>query len=205
VSKRPIELEHQLYSLPSGIATLNAARGSIVVMDWQLLRERSLYDAYVAGVDPQLWAALSEATAGSWVPIEQLHAHYRALDALQLSEAQVQEIGWNVGERVHGAFLHTLMRLAGKCGVSPWLALEQTYKLWTRSWRGGAIVVHRLARTTARVSLSEAPICSSLFFCNSLGGAVAAGVSPFGKDVQVEVIAGSRTPSTVGFRVSWTA
>jgi hypothetical protein len=182
---------------------LSAGKGSIVVLDWQALHEHGFYDAYVAGMGAQPWAALSDVTAGSWVPLALLQSHYRALDALQLEEATIRAIGWSVGERVHGAFLSTLMRLAGKVGVSPWLALEQTHKLWTRSWRGGELAAHRVADRSARVTLSDAPICSSLFFCTSLSGAIAAGIAPFCKQVEVDVPASTRTASTVTFRVNW--
>jgi hypothetical protein len=203
VTKQPRELERPLYAVPTSIPPLTAARGSIVVMDWQALREHGLFDAYVAAVSAQPWAALGELTTGSWVPLELLREHYLALDSLQLQDALIRDIGREVGERVHGAFLLTLIRLAGKCGMSPWLALEQTYKLWTRTWNGGSIVVHRVGATHARIALSDAPVCHSRFFCTSLAGVIHAGLAPFGRDLGVELVSGGRSGSTVSYRVSW--
>jgi hypothetical protein len=152
----------------------------------------------------QLWAAFSAVTAGSWVPLELLREHYRVLDALQLNETLISTVGQIVGERVHGAFLSTLIRLVGKSGmVSPWLALEQTYKLWTRSWQGGGITVHRQTASAARVTIVKTPLCSSDFFCTSFSGAVAVGVAPFGKGTTVQLIQAARTGNSVAYRVTW--
>jgi hypothetical protein len=192
-----------LYALPEHVGPLTAVRGTIFALDWAAFRELGLYDAYAAALPPPQLAAITSVTAGSWVPLELLLGHYRALDGLALDDALVRKVGWSVGERVHGAFLSTLIRLVGKCGVSPWLALEQTYKLWTRSWQGGAVTVHRLGPCCARLTLREVPVCRSHFFCTSFGGAVAAGVAPFGKATQALTLEASRTADSVSYRVTW--
>lgn len=115
---RPGESGHALYALPD-IVPLSAARGTILSQDWQVLHELGLYDRYLAALDTALEAEVSAVTAGSWVPLELVRAHYGALDALQLEEAVIHSIGRTVGERVHGAFLSTLIRLAGRLGISP--------------------------------------------------------------------------------------
>lgn len=196
--------EPALYALPADIKPLSAARGTILALDWQAFRELGFYDAYVAAMPAPLWAAFTAVTAGSWVPLDLVHEHYRVLDGLHLDDAMMRAVGQVVGERVHGAFLATLIRLVGKSGlVSPWLALEQTYKLWTRSWQGGGITVHRQSNTAARVTIVETSLCRSDFFCSSFSGAVAAGVAPFGKGTAVQTISGARTPTSVAYRVTW--
>jgi hypothetical protein len=198
------ELGGGLYTLPADIRPLSAARGTILALDWRAFRQLGFYDAYVEAMPAPLWAALSAVTAGSWVPLDLVVEHYRVLDGLGLDEKVMRTVGRIVGENVHGAFLATLIRLVGKAGiVSPWLALEQTYKLWTRSWQGGAATVHRQGESAARVTIIEASICSSDFFCASFSGAVAAGVAPFGKGTDVQIIPTSRTGSSVAFRVTW--
>jgi hypothetical protein len=101
--------------------------------------------------------------------------------------------------------LSTLIRLAGQLGVSPWLALEQCYKLWVRSWRGGAISVHRTGERLAHVELMATPVCFSRFFCISFASALCAGIAPFGSNPEAHELATTRTHSSVTFRVSWDA
>lgn len=195
-----------LFELPQGIVPLNAARGTILALDWYAFRQLGFYDAYVAAMPAPLWAAFSAVTAGSWVPLDLVREHYHVLDGLQLEQNVMRTVGRIVGERVHGTFLSTLIRLVGKSGmVSPWLALEQVYKLWTRSWQGGGITVHRQADTAARVTIVQTSLCSSDFFCTSFSGAVAAGVAPFGKGTAVQLINASRTGTSVAYRVTWSA
>jgi hypothetical protein len=192
-----------LYPLPGTIAPLDAVRGTILALDWRALREAEVFDAYQAAIEAGARDALLGSTAGSWVPMALIHAHYRALDALDLDEERIRRIGWSVGDGAHGAFLQTLIRLAGALGVTPWLALEQCHKLWIRTWRGGAIAVHRLSPHDARVSLVKVGVCGSRFFRHSFGGALCAGIAPFCRTRSATVIGGSVSEHGVAFRVSW--
>ncbi|MET0286735.1 MAG: hypothetical protein ABW352_19800 [Polyangiales bacterium] len=190
-----------LYELPAPIAPLNAVRGTILALDWRALREASVFEPYKAALEPTLREALLSATAGSWVPVDLVLAHYRALDALHLDEARAHQVGWSVGNGAHGAFLLTLIRLAGVLGVSPWSALEQSYKLWVRSWRGGAIAVHRLGDRLAEVSLRQVGVCGSHFFRASFAGALCAGIAPFCEAPSAGEVAPAR--DSVDYRVTW--
>lgn len=192
-----------LYDLPAQITPLTAARGTILVLDWRALHSLGVYAAYEAALLPARRDELLAVTAGSWVPLELLFVHYRALDGLDLHEEAVRSVGRAVGEGVHGAFLSTLVRLAGKLGVSPWLALEQCYKLWVRSWRGGAITVHRMSDGIAHVGLIDVPICRSRFFCISMSAAICASIAPFGREPMAREVPGSRAHDSVLIRVSW--
>jgi hypothetical protein len=174
------EVRTPLYELPAGIQALDAARGTILVMDWRVFRELGIYDPYLAAADAHARDALTSVTAGSWVPIELLRVHYEALDALNLDDKSIRQIGQLVGDGVHGAVLSTLTKLAGACGVSPWLALRQTHKLWARSWRGGGVSVHRIEEQIADVTVLESAVCASRFFRESFAGVLCAGVARFG-------------------------
>lgn len=192
-----------LYELPALIKPLDAVRGTVLVLDWRALRAFGIHAAYEAAIPPPQRTALLSATAGSWVALELLVAHYQALDSLGLDEALMGRIGEAVGEGVHGAFLSTLVRLAGKLGVSPWRALEQSYKLWVRSWRGGAIRVSRVGERLAHVSLLETPVCASPFFRASFAGALRAGIAPFCTAPVVHEVTGSRPDKGVLYRATW--
>src|SRR5262245_31301058 len=106
-----------LYDVPSSLAPLSDARGTILALDWRALRELELYDAYVASLDAARRDQVLSSTPGSWVSLELLFVHYQALDALALDDKLIRRIGWAVGTGVHGAFLSTLVRLMGKLGV----------------------------------------------------------------------------------------
>jgi hypothetical protein len=71
----------------------------------------------------------SRAIAGLWLPIDAGLAHYRACDALGLSTLEQVAIGREVGDRIHGTFLGTMVRAARGAGVTPWVALGSARKL----------------------------------------------------------------------------
>jgi hypothetical protein len=192
-----------LYELPPKIPPVDAVRGTILALDWRALRTLGLYDRYAAALESGQRDALVNSTAGSWVSVATMLAHYRALDSLGLDDAAMLQVGTAVGDGVHGAFLATLIRLAGSLGVSPWRALEQSYKLWTRSWSGGAIAVLRTGERDAEVSLIACPVCVSRFFRTSFAGALIAGIAPFGKQPEVHEIAALSAPDGVTYRVRW--
>ena len=194
-----------LYQLPAAIKPLDAVRGTVLALDWRALRSFGIYADYQTGLTLAQRTQLLEVTAGSWVPLELVLAHYHALDVLGLERDVIHRVGESVGEGVHGAFLSTLVRLAGKLGVSPWLALEQCYKLWVRTWRGGGISVVRVGERVAHVSLIETPVCASSFFCTSFAGALCAGIAPFGKSPEADEVPGSRSHNAVEYRVAWGA
>jgi hypothetical protein len=176
---------------------LEAVRGSILALDRQWLRGRELlaeYENQLADRD------LVGATAANWVSFPKACAHWRALDALDLPASMLHDAGRFVGEHVHGVLLTTLVRLAGRLGATPWSALGQADKLWTRSWRGGGIAVRRAGPQLAIAEIFDsAAVASSRFF----RGATARGIEPFCQRALVVEVDERRTPTSFVLRVSW--
>jgi hypothetical protein len=189
--------------VPSNLLPLSDVRGTILALDWRAFRTLEIYDAYVGALHAERREALLAVTAGSWVPLELLLVHYDALDSLALDPKSIRRVGWEVGNGVHGAFLSMLVRLMGKLGATPWLALEQAHKLWVRSWQGGGIAVHVVEDKVADVTILEAAVCASHFFRTSFAGALEAGIAPFCSAHTADELAGSRTEMSVTFRVGW--
>jgi hypothetical protein len=190
-----------LYAPPQDVAPVSAVRGSVLVLDWLWLRENNHFERYSTALG--LARGLLEVTPQEWVPFPQGMAHWRAIEALGLTEQQEFELGKFNAERKHHQVLLTLMRLAGSVGVTPWLALTQCHKLWLRAWDGGGMAVYRIGEHIARVELINNPLFKHRQFRNGMRGAVAAGITPFCKSPVVQEITAERTPSTIVVRASW--
>jgi hypothetical protein len=192
-----------LYALPANLRPLEAVRGSILFLDWTWLRTHGHYDAYAERIEAPYRDALLGATTSDWVGLEPMLAHYRALDAIKLSRQDAFDVGRLVGERLHGALLATILRLAGGLGATPWLALGQAHKMWGRTWRGGGIAVHRLHERAARAESIGNPCAVSPFHRVSFSGAFAIGLSSLCKASRIEEIDEARTRDSFALNVEW--
>jgi hypothetical protein len=183
------------------VGPIEAVRGSLLVIDWRWLREHGLFERYADALGSA--RSLLHATATEWVPFPHGMAHWRALDALGLSPSVEHDVGKFLGEHVHNVVLTTLVRLAGKLGVTPWAALLQSHKLWLRSWQGGGMAVYRAGEHAARVEILGAQVVQAHAFRNGVTGTIEAGIAPFCSKAVIVERPEERTPSSIVLRVSW--
>jgi hypothetical protein len=174
-----------------------------VILDHACLRTDGLLEAYSEQLAEGARRELFATTATEWLDVPTVMGHYAALDALKLDSETAFGIGARVGARVHGAFLRTLIQLAGKLGASPWTALAQVDKLWPRSWDGGAIRVATIDDKCALVTVLGTPPCESAFFRSSMSGALHAGVAPLCRSSVVTENARTRAAASFEMRVRW--
>jgi len=197
----PPRPEAQLYALPAALRDLDGMRGSVIVLDWRWLRDNGMFDKYTDALGPN--HPLLRAAAAEWVDLPLVLEHYRALDALDMTHSEAIEVGKTVGPRIHGVVLKTLVRLAGQLGVGPFVALGQSYKLWTRSFRGGGVAVYRTSDRSTRIEVHKSVIVQSRFFRASFIGVTIAALEPFCTGAVVQERAEGRTDTSFVMRVSW--
>jgi len=141
--------------------------------------------------------------AGVWLPIELGLAHYEACDALGLSTLEQFAIGKEVGLKIQGTFLGTMVKLAKRTGVTPWLCLGQYQRLYDRLFVGGGVIVTRLGPKEARIEGLGLPLSRIPYFRTAFRGLNEASCELFCAKAYVKEIAELCTPMSIGFRVSW--
>lgn len=193
--------EETIVQPPRDMRPVAAVRGTLLLIDWRWLREQGLFDAYARALGSA--RSLLEADAADWVPFPLAREHWTALDALELSREQMVAMGTHMGEHAHNIVLATLVRLAGKLGMSPWPALGQCHKLWTRSWLGGGMAVHRTGEHSARLEVLGASVVGARAFRVGITGTIVAGIAPFCRRPLVVEDGDARTPTSMSLRVSW--
>lgn len=181
---------------------MSASRGTILALEWRGLRQLGLYESYLEAIDPARRDELLTPTPGMWVPADIMHLHYQTVDDMYLDPEDIRQIGWGVGNGAHGAFLGTLVRLAGTLGVTPWFPLKQANKLWSRSWRGGSVAVHRLEPQLAHLTFFDIGLCQYRYFRFSMEGVIAAAITPF--CTKLDVRERTAAPTMASFRIEWT-
>jgi hypothetical protein len=192
-----------LYELPSSVGMLEAARGTVFFLDWQWLRSRKDYDRYVALIQPAVRDRLLGVTTGDWVPVEMLHVHYRALDAMGFTREQAFECGVSVGEALHGSMVRTLVRLASHLGATPWVVMGNAPKLWSRSWRGGGFLTVRLGEKSARFDIVKNPAARSAFHRGSVSGVISVGLGWLCNKLVIKELDAARTSDSFSLQVDW--
>jgi hypothetical protein len=182
---------------------LSAVRASIYFMGLQWYRQHGFYEKYLRLVDPSVLNVILTATTNEWLPLNVLDAHYRASAQLELTLDEHLELGEWVSSVMYTPTLRTLAQLAGKLGVSPWVGLARTPKLWEKTSRGGGIRVERLGSRSALVVIYKVPYAHLRLYRNISAGLFRGGARVFTPSPQVTVEYDPSKPTAFGLRMRW--
>jgi hypothetical protein len=176
-------------------------RSTLIASSLRALRERNLIDAYTEALDPEWKRSILDTVAGLWMPIDAGLAHYRACDALSLSSLEIMSMGRDVGDRLNGTFLGTMIRAARSAGVTPWAGFPYTMKLYERLFDGGGCSVAKVGPKDARMEVASNPMVNIPYFRNAMRGVWQVGVELFCQKAYVVEI--GRTETSYKVKVSW--
>jgi hypothetical protein len=188
---------------PPSLGAASAARSTLVTTSIQSLRRRGLYERYARHLTGEQQEAMRMIVAGTWLPMELAFAHYAACDALGLGAAEQTAIAMEVGDRVNGTFLGTVLRMAKSLGASPWSALGQSAKLYERLFCGGGIAVSRKGPKDARVDLIGNPLCTIEYFRTGVCGVYQAALQPLCRRVSALELVARATSHSMSMRIAW--
>jgi len=179
-------------------------RTTLLVSSLQSLRRRGHLDEYLGHLPPEHHAVVQAMVAGQWVPIEIGRAHYVACDALGLSQPEVNAIGREVGDRIEGTFIATVVRMAGSAGVTPWTALEQTQRLYDRIFQGGGgTCLSKKGPKDARVQMAGFGIADVKYFAHAMAGVFEVGAELFCTKAYAQVVPRACTANSVVMDIAW--
>jgi hypothetical protein len=189
---------------PSVIAPVTTIRSTLIQSSLAALRSRGHFERYVTLVSPAHRAAILETLAPEWLPVEVGHAHYRACDALELSPTELREMGEEVGERIQGTFIATLIRSARTVGLTPWLTLSQFQRLRERLSPGGGVVVVKTGPKDATIEARQIPLFGHAYFRAAFGGVIGSAIKlGAGKGVSVRLTTVSGFEQRTVYKCSW--
>jgi len=170
VTAREVIIPHKV---PLRAAT--HVRSTLIQSSLATLKTLGHIDRYLQHLDPAQRDNIVNAIAPAWLPIEVGEAHYRACDALELSNEQLLAMGESVGDRVQGAFMETLTRAARSLGVTPWLLLKRFDVLWGRLLQGGSIELTKVGPKDLMIDIRSARLPQFAYFRTGFCGVVKSG------------------------------
>lgn len=194
--KYHLMVEHQSAHGP----TVIQVRGSLIASSLQSLRTLDLFDRYIEHLPKEHHDQVLYVLAASWVPIEVALAHYGACDAMQLTEAEVQEIGGHVSKRIMGTFLGTLIRTTVSV-VGSGTVLSQYPRLWDRLLMGGSCSVMMLTPRDARIESRGVPMFRYRYFRAAYTGLLRGASSVFRSSVHAR--ARNATSDSLTIDLNW--
>lgn len=166
-----------------------------------LLRTAGRIEAYTAGLAPEARSNVFGVVPGSWIPVETALAHHRAIDNLRLAPSEQIALATGSGEKMQGALTGTILRMSRKVGVTPWLLLPHSQRIWDRVCRGGDISVERVGPKEAVLRMVGLPLFSTSYFRVAIRYVLQSGLSLWCTRGYVTEVAWS--PTTVTFREAW--
>jgi hypothetical protein len=185
-----------------GIAT--RIRTTLLVSSLQSLRRRGSFDTYMGLLPEEHHMTVNSMIAGQWVPMAVGVAHYEACQALGISQPEVVSIGREVGDKIHGTFLATMVRMAGQVGATPWTALSFVGRLYDRLFQGGGgATVIKLGPKDARVEFVGMPVARVPYYRMAMTGVFEVGTELFCRKAYVTDVAAECTDTLAVQHIAW--
>lgn len=186
-----------------GAGAVDRVRSTLLASSLHAIRERDLFDRYQVLLPERYHEQVIHTLAPVWLPIEVAVAHYNAVDALQLDDRTVYEIGRSVGDRLQGTFLGTIARGAQRSGVTPWAILNKMDRVWGRIFEGGGgCAVFKLGPKEARAEVRGLPLVRCAYFRQGFRGVLAGGLEVIARKCYVN-LQDSKHHDGLNFVVSW--
>lgn len=173
---------------PKPLEPVTALRSTLLTSSLSSLRERGLFERYDALQTSPHRDKILNTVAGEWLPLEVGLAHYRACDALGLSESEQFAIGKDVSRRIHETFLNLVVKAARGVGMTPWLLLPRGNTMNSRLCIGGGIRIWKLAEKSVRVELAQMPHLTIAYVRNGLVGLYAAAIELLADNVTTRIV-----------------
>jgi hypothetical protein len=198
------ESQEVILPLPPAFGPLKGIRSTLLISSYAAVRESGRGDAYLAVLAQSYRKTIVEAVAGTWIPIEVAVAHYDACNSVGFTTEEQVKIGRQIGERMHGTLLGTVVRMAKEAGVTPWTVIPQFQRFWNRAYDGGGIYAVKVGPKEVLISVQKAVIADCAYWRSALCGTTMGVLDLFcRKSYMTERTAKGRVSGSATFRIQW--
>jgi hypothetical protein len=128
------------------VRPVTAVRNNVLQASLTLLRDKGLYERYAKLVEPAILRELTTNISPRWVPIDVVHAHYRACDAMALSTDELERLGQEAGQHARKVSI-VVSQPEQNTKFDLWQNSERMHRVWKRLYQGGSVQVVRLGTT----------------------------------------------------------
>jgi hypothetical protein len=142
------------YQSPHG-PQVTDMRGIVIQGRLKQLRDNGHFEEYERRVPAAYRDQILHSLAASWVPIEVSMAHFDALDAMPLSDAQITRMAEPMGAGIFQNLFASMLRAALTNGAEAgiWFGLKQADRVFSRMYNGGSVKVTQAGPKDALVEI----------------------------------------------------
>jgi hypothetical protein len=146
---------------------------------------------------------MTQMVAATWVPYGIAEEHYRACNSLGYGASEFTEMGHDVGNRIHGTMLATVVKLAKGAGVTPWTSFAQFGRLWERIFIGGGITVRKVGPKEAHVEVLGQGLLAIPYYHFAQRGLFLGLLDLFCTKAYASDVPRTSTPTGTTYRFAW--
>lgn len=170
------------------VRPVTAVRNDVLQKSLALLHDKGLYERYAKLVEPATLQQLSRNLAPSWVPIDVVHSHYRACDALALSTEELESLGQEAGQHARKVSI-VVAQPDRNVAFDLWQNAERMHRVWKRLYQGGSVQVMRLGATEELIEFRGFSIHQHRYFRSGCVAAIRSAHEAVGLHMKVTKIA----------------
>jgi hypothetical protein len=159
-----------ILSHPPQVRDVTHVRSTLIQSSLTSLRSCGHFERYVKLLDRDHAQLIVDTMAPVWLPVVTGMAHYRACDAMSLSEVELLSMGEAVGDRIQVAFLRTLSQSVKAVGFTPWSLLSHFGRLWQRLFLEGSIAVTQVGPKDGSIDVAGLPLVEFAYFREAMRG-----------------------------------
>jgi hypothetical protein len=190
--------------LPAQFAACKNVRSTLLVSSYGAIRDAGYSKQYLLALPQKHHATILEAVAGVWLPMEVALAHYEACGMLGMTHEQQINMGRQVGERMRGTLLGTLVRMAKEMGANPITVIPQFQRFWTRAFDGGGLHASKVGPKEVHRGCELVALAECSYWRSALAGLAMSVLDMFcQKSYMQERVVKKRVPGSVLYRVQW--
>jgi hypothetical protein len=186
----------------SEVPPVTKVRSTLVASSLRAITDTDRFAEYQELLPSQLHPIVLGALAGSWLDIDAVVEHYRAMDSLGLEVPEQVSLGEAVGSTVRTYLIGNAARVAPAVDATPWSILPHTQRTWDRLYVGGDVGIEESGPQQFIRTIYGLPLCKIPYFRHASRGIMRSVVSRWCASCEVTELA--CTANTLRWQVSWT-
>lgn len=185
---------------------LTALRRMVVHSSIAELKQRDLFAGYRKLMEARAFEEITSSLGPGWLDVEVALAHYRACDALGLSDAEIYELGRCSCTKIKGALLVPSTPSAGfDAELSPWSGIFALWRMGRRVYQGCSAQYTRIGPSELLIEHLHNALFAIRYYRLAHVGFLSAAFGDFGvAHADVKLTTYTRSGDMVKVSVRWT-